>query len=81
MILDYDSEDPIFFKDHEVILINLYRNSYLSDDRNNNDEYWYLELPDSPGLIIDFKNLIVIDMNTYQTNERASVRKIEMLPP
>ena len=67
VILEYDLKET-FFKDHEVVLINLHYNSYISKDRNRDNEYKYLELPDSDGHIIDFKNMIVINMSTYQTN-------------
>ena len=68
VVLDYDLQGKTFFKDHEVILINLQFNSYCSKISNADNEYKYLELPDSDGHIIDFKNMIQIDLNTYRTN-------------
>ena len=68
VIIELDSENQTFFKDHEVILINLQYYSYINKKSEDDNKYRYLQLPDQDGKIIDFKNEVIIDLSTFQSS-------------
>ena len=57
-----ESEAETFFKDNDVILINL---QYQQFTNKFSDSFRYLELPETAGHVIDFKNKIVVDLEEY----------------
>ena len=52
-----------FYKDHEVILINMFNVQFIfaPEGSQKKEQYRFVELPDMPNLVIDLQNKIEID--------------------